>query len=216
MAFGAIMKIKAVVFDYGKVICFPPDDSVWEKISSLADITWDAIDPFYKKHRGNYDRGIFSAFGYYKKILDDLKINITDEKIRQMGQLDMNGWKNINPATEKLMNDVKNSGLLLGILSNMPYDFLDFARKNIPVISLPHTGIFSCEAGVIKPEKEIYLKLLSELKCLPEEVVFFDDVPENVSKALELKIEARLWEDCEKARRDLAELGVVLQGKLCC
>jgi putative hydrolase of the HAD superfamily len=92
----------------------------------------------------------------------------------------------------------------------MPTAFLEYGRMNIPVFKFPHFGVYSCEQGCIKPEAAIYLKTLALAGCQAEELVFFDDVPENVDKALELGIKARLWKDCDKARNDLAELGLSL------
>ncbi|MCL2831678.1 MAG: HAD family phosphatase [Treponema sp.] len=205
------MQIKAVAFDYGKVICMPPDGSVWKKIASLAGIGWDVIDPVYRRYRLDYDRGKFDAAGFYKKIMDELRINVDDDQtLKAMGELDLGSWKNINPQTVRLMEELKNSCLLVAILSNMPYDFLSQARKQIPVFSLPQISVFSCEAGAVKPEKEIYQFLLGRLKCRAGEVVFFDDLPENIEGAAAVGINARLWVDIKKARGDLRELGINL------
>ena len=205
------MNIKAIVFDYGKVICFPPADEVMDEIADLAGIEWKVIEPIYRKLRGEYDRGTFAlAADFYRKILLELDCKADDETLKKMGKLDLDSWKEINPATVKLMEDIKKAGYKLGILSNMPFDFLDFIRNNISVINLPHAALFSCELGIIKPEKAIYQKLISVMDCRPQELVFFDDVLENVEKAKELGVEARLWLDCEKARLDLADLGVKL------
>ena len=201
-------KLKAVVFDYGKVISFPPDKGAWDEIAALAGLKWEDMEFPYKKHRGDFDRGRLNSSGFYRAILDDLNCKIDEKILKQMGELDLKSWININPETVRLMEDVKNAGLILAVLSNMPSDFLKFVRT-IPVLSLPHVGIYSCETGSIKPEEAIYLKLLSETGCRSEELVFFDDVPENVSKALDLGIEARIWQDCEKARRDLYDLGLL-------
>ena len=204
-------EIKAIVFDYGKVISFPPADGVMDEIASLAGVKRELLEPLYWKFRGDYDRGDLPIVsGFYRKILDGLGRKVDDELLIKMGELDLNSWKNINPGTVELMEEIKKAGYLLGILSNMPFDFLEYARKNFPVFVLPHAGLFSCELGLLKPEKAIYLKLLSVMGCQAEELVFFDDVPENVEKALELGIEARIWQDCEKAHRDLADLGLLL------
>jgi putative hydrolase of the HAD superfamily len=108
------------------------------------------------------------------------------------------------------MEDVKKAGYTLGILSNMPHEFLAWARKSMPVFSLPHMGLFSCEVSLIKPEKEIYQKLLSLLGVTPPELVFFDDNAENIKAAVSLGIRAFLWKDPENARRELLALGVSL------
>jgi putative hydrolase of the HAD superfamily len=204
------MSIKAIAFDYGKVICFPPDDSVMDEISNLAGVERSLLESKYRKFRDDFDRGRLLLSGFYRKILEELGRETNEEILIKMGELDINSWKNINPETVRLMEDVKKAGLVLGILSNMPIEFLSFARKNFPVFSLPHIGIYSCEEGYVKPEPAIYLRLLAAAGCRAEELVFFDDVPENVDKAIDLGIEARLWQDCGKARLDLAELGLLL------
>jgi putative hydrolase of the HAD superfamily len=204
------MSIKAVIFDYGKVICFPPDDSVMDEICALGGVERTLLESKYWKYRGDFDRGKITAAGFYRNILEELGCKINEDKLARMGELDINSWKNINPGTVRLMEDVKKAGLVLGILSNMPTEFLEYARRNIPVFKFSDFGIYSCEQGCIKPEAAIYLKTLAAAGCQAGELVFFDDVPENVDKALELGIEARLWQGCDKARNDLAELGLLL------
>ena len=203
-------KIKAIVFDYGGVICFPPSGTVMDEIAALAGIRPEIFKPLYTKQRRDYDRGKFSVSVFYKNILAELNIKLDEEKIMEMSRLDHDSWKKINPAAVRLMEEIKKAGFILGILSNMPHDFLEYLRGVSLVYDLPHAAIYSCEAGCIKPEAAIYELLLSKLKCRAGELVFFDDVKENVDKALETGIEARLWENCEKARKDLTELGVVL------
>ena len=204
--------IKAIVFDYGGVISFPPSDTVMEEIAALAGIKPEIFKQLYSKHRKDYDRGKFPVSIFYKNILDESNIKVDKEIINKMGRLDHNSWKEINPETIKLMQDIKNAGFILGILSNMPFDFLEYLCGVSSVYRLPHIAIYSCEAGCIKPEEAIYRLLLSKIKCRAEELVFFDDVKENVDKALEIGIKARLWEDCQKAHKCLEELNIRLQG----
>jgi putative hydrolase of the HAD superfamily len=93
------------------------------------------------------------------------------------------------------MERIKAGGTKLGILSNMPKDFLAMARQAIPVFSLPDVGIFSCETGSIKPEIPIYRTLIRAFGCEPEEIIFFDDIRENVDAARSLGINAFVWQD---------------------
>jgi putative hydrolase of the HAD superfamily len=122
-----------------------------------------------------------------------------------MYRVDMDGWTDINQATVKLMEDIKAAGFKLAILSNMPFDFLAMARKAYPVFSLPHVGIFSCEAASVKPEPAIYRALTAALGCAPGEIVFFDDMEVNVEGACALGIRAYLWKDVETARNLLRQ-----------
>jgi putative hydrolase of the HAD superfamily len=202
--------IKAIVFDYGKVISLPPGPEIMERLASMAGVAAGVFEPLLWSLRGEYDRGTITAREYYGQLLSRLNVKLDEKTIEAMIDLDLKSWENLNPGTVKLMEDVKAAGFLLGILSNMPHDFLAFAREKIPLFSLPDAGLFSCEVNLIKPEAAIYRKLLSLLKCAPEEVVFFDDTRDNVESAAALGIHAFLWKDPETARRDLAALGVGL------
>jgi putative hydrolase of the HAD superfamily len=200
--------IKAVVFDYGKVISFPPEPKTMEQLASMAGTGAEVFEPLLWALRGEYDRGTISAREYYGQILSRLNVSRDEKTVEAMIELDWTSWKNLNPGTVKLMEDIKAAGFALGILSNMPHDFLSFARKNFPLFSLPDVGLFSCEVHLIKPEAAIYQKLLSLLNCAPGEVAFFDDTLNNVERAADLGIRAFLWKDPETARRDLYALGL--------
>ena len=208
--------IKAVVFDYGKVICHPPPDSKFDDIAAIAGVSRDAIEPLLWKHRHNYDNGKLSAIEYYRVVLNDLNITLDNEGLCKIRDADFFCWTSINEETVRLMGDIKRSGLVLGILSNMPFDFLRYARKRYPVMDMAHVAVYSCNTGVVKPEKAIYNILLERINlraaCLPREVVFFDDMPENVAAARDAKINAVVWESCAMARDELKRLGVKLDG----
>jgi putative hydrolase of the HAD superfamily len=106
------------------------------------------------------------------------------------------------------MEDVKKSGLKLGILSNMPHDFLPIARSRFPFFQLCDVEIFSCEVNSVKPEEPIYQALLSALGCRAEETAFFDDIPVNVDAALALGFKSYVWKGPENARQELRRLSV--------
>ena len=205
-----MLSIKAVVFDYGQVISFPQDPKVIDQLAERVGVSRQVFEPLLWSLRGEYDRGVITAKEYYRNVLSQLKVVMDDKNLDEMITMDYESWKNINPGTVALMEDVKKAGYILGILSNMPHDFLAWARENIPVFSLPHIGIFSCEEKCIKPEEAIFRKLLSMADVKAEELVFFDDNAENVKSAGNLGIKAFIWESPENARRELLSLGVRL------
>jgi putative hydrolase of the HAD superfamily len=202
------MDIKAVIFDYGKVICFPQEAGFMEALAELAGLPPRVMDELVWKYRDEYDRGAVSGETYYRNILEEQGLKPDETLIKRLLRIDHDSWKNINPGTVQLMEDVKTAGLKLGILSNMPTDFLAFLRANVPVFRLCDQSVFSCEVGSVKPETKIYETLLSALGDSPEQVAFFDDLPRNVAKAAELGIRAFLWKDPQNARAELRNLGV--------
>lgn len=202
------MKITAVVFDYGGVISYFPGPEVAEELAALAGLDSKTLDSLRRRYREEYDRGRVSGKEYYKALLARGGVYPGDGIIEKMAALDTAGWTHINSGTVRLMEDIKAAGLKLGILSNMPHEFLTMAREYFPVFKLPQVGVFSCELGLIKPEEAIYRALLSGLECGPEEAVFFDDTPVNVDAAASLGIKAFTWQDAEAARKKLQDLAV--------
>ncbi|MDR3161010.1 MAG: HAD family phosphatase [Spirochaetaceae bacterium] len=201
--------VKAVAFDYGRVLSLAPEDTVIDEIARLAGLDRKILEPLVWKYRGEFDRGTVTGRDYYRSLLALGGVEPGEEVIEQIVRLDLQSWTRINAGTVKLMEDVKNrGGCKLGILSNMPQEFLDLARKTIPAFALADAAVFSCEVGVIKPEPAIYCALFAVLDCPPEELVFFDDIQENVDAALALGIRAFLWKDPESAREELRRLNL--------
>jgi putative hydrolase of the HAD superfamily len=202
------MAVKAVAFDYGKVICHPPGENVMEEIAALAGLPRAEFEPLVWKLRSPYDRGLISGPEYYLSILAAAGLPEDAALAGAMHRRDIESWKNINAETARLMEDIKAAGLLLAILSNMPGDFLAMARKTYPVFSLPHAEIYSCETGLIKPEPAIYAALISALGCAPEEIIFFDDMPDNIKGGEAAGIRSFLWEGPEAARNLLRRFNI--------
>ena len=204
------MEIKAVVFDYGRVISFDQDPKVISELAELAGVEKNKFVTALWALRGDYDRGLISSREYFRNILSSLSAWADDKTLDEMAEIDIDSWKNVNPETVALMEEVKKAGYILGILSNIPHGFMAWARKNSPVFSLPHVGVYSCEVNHIKPERVIFEKLISMTGVQAGELVFFDDLERNIKGAREVGINAFIWENPEKARRELLSLGVKL------
>jgi putative hydrolase of the HAD superfamily len=201
--------IKAVVFDFGNVICYPRSAETCAELGRLVGLPYETIEKFDRQYRGEWDRGTYDGAGYYRFLLSHAGIFPDDEVLARIVRADLDGWKRLNPATVQLMRDVKASGLMLGILSNMPRDFLAWARGRMP-FNEADTAVYSCEHGILKPEPGIYEKLRERTGCDYNEIVFFDDMPDNINMAKKLGMRGVLWERPETARLQLINLGLEL------
>jgi putative hydrolase of the HAD superfamily len=199
--------IQAAAFDYGGVISLPQDEKDMEDLAALAGIDTSLMRRIYWDNRPIYDQGLVNGEEYFKNILADVGVFPDPELLNSLVDRDVQSWSRINPATEKLMEELKAGGLKIGILSNMVKDFLDKNRNALPVFSIPDTLIFSCDVDAVKPEERIYRILLDRLGCKAEELVFFDDLEPNVSAARKLGIEGIIWQGVDHAREQLRSLG---------
>jgi putative hydrolase of the HAD superfamily len=204
--------VRAVVFDFGKVISFPPGDSVRDGMASLAGLPRRRFDELDRRYRDQYDLGIYNAEEYYRFLLSAAGIFPDEETVNRIADADRQSWSRINPGTIDLIRAIRQRGLKFGILSNMSHDFLAWCRKSVPVFTEADAAVFSCEAGSVKPEEKIYGVMVKALDCGFGEVVFFDDMEENVEKALSLGMKAFVWKDPEEAGRTLEKLDPVFAG----
>ena len=110
--------------------------------------------------------------------------------------------------SERLVGDLKAAGYRLYVLSNMSREFIDFLRR-FPVYGLFDGEVVSCEEGVVKPEPEIYRRLLGRYGLDPAQTLFIDDRPANIAAAAALGIRGQLFDHsapaatCDLLRRRL-------------
>ncbi|MDR0447948.1 MAG: HAD family phosphatase [Treponema sp.] len=203
------MEIKAVAFDYGGVISYPQDGEAMKDMAEMAGIDASLMNQIYWDNRSLYDQGQMDGKEYFKNILADVEVHADSNLLDKLIARDMESWSHINPKTEALIQEIKNSGIKTAILSNMVKDFLDRVMETLPVYKLFDTGVFSCNVDAVKPEEIIYHILLSQLDCKAEELVYFDDVEENINAARAIGIQAFLWKDPEAAHDELKSLKVL-------
>jgi putative hydrolase of the HAD superfamily len=202
--------IKAVVFDFGNVISEPHDTGCYRRMGDITGLGEAFFGEMFWKYRADFDRGTLRAHAMYRKILADAGMTGTEGELDALaGKLveeDLASWFHISESVTEWGRSLKASGLALGVLSNMPQDFLARYRADIALFNEADVAVFSCECGLIKPDKPIYLELIRRLGCRSDEIAFFDDIAANVEGARAVGINAFLWTGLERAKADLAAL----------
>jgi putative hydrolase of the HAD superfamily len=196
------------------VISLDPAGKALEEMARLAGAPVELFDKIRMAYRDDFDRGTLRGRAYYQKVLKEAGVPVNsaeefDSLADRITQIDTHSWARVNPETETLMREIRETGCGLGILSNMPHDFLEAERDVFRVFDLCRVSIFSCHYNIIKPEREIYQVLINALDCAPEEIVFFDDIPINVEGAQKSDITAYVWKDAKTAREILKTLEVL-------
>ena len=69
-------------------------------------------------------------------------------------------------------------------------------------------GILSYQEKTIKPEPEIYQRLIEKYSLVPEECVFLDDTEKNLTAAAGFGMHTVHFTDRESALEELRKLGV--------
>ena len=201
--------IKAVIFDYGNVISQTQTGDCAEQMEAMTGVPADVFRTVYDRFRFEFDRGTITGAQMYRQLLeaDGYHQQAADQQLmEQIARLDMESWRPVRQDVTDWGLSLKASGLRLGILSNMPTEFLASYEDEIELFKAAHYACFSCRVGLIKPEPAIYHDVLKGLDVEPQEAVFFDDVAVKVEAACALGIHGFVWRGLEQGKRDLQQV----------
>ena len=108
------------------------------------------------------------------------------------------------PQTLSLINDLKNQGHNLYVLSNMHRHAYEYLIATYNFWSNFSGIVISSHIESIKPEPEIYKYLLTTWSLRPEDTIFLDDLPTNLATADRLGIQTILVDSPHMIRPALA------------
>lgn len=178
-------EIKAVIFDYGNVLCHEHLDSDLDEMAKCIGVDLQTFKDAYWHYRLDYDAGKSFDSHYYQMVAEKCAAAITAEQIKQCIDFDNIGWSRPNQPMVEWAHRLRAEGIKIAILSNMPQDFRDFFSTCTWLPEFDH-ATYSCELKSVKPAHEIYHHSINGLGIEPENVLFIDDRLPNIEAAKEL------------------------------
>ncbi|MGH9545825.1 MAG: HAD family hydrolase [Terriglobales bacterium] len=199
-------KIKAVILDYGEVLCYPPTAEEWARMAAVFDLDPQIFRKLWGRDRLVYDRGDISYEGYWSKLAAEASVNLMPEQLEKVGLWDLEMWGHVNPAMVDWTEQLRLSGIKVGLLSNMPIEMIGYSRRNFAWLKdFDHTT-FSADVRLVKPEPAIYEHSLQGVGVEATEALFLDDKEANVLGAREVGMRALRFQSIDQLRNDLKRL----------
>jgi len=198
--------IRAVILDYGEVLCHLPTAENIEYLAGIFRMDSQSFLPIYLKTRADYDRGDLLPVEYWQKFAAEAGVTIDDRTIERVRQVDVEMWSRPNEPMIRWLEKIYSAGFKTAILSNMPTDMADHVRKTFAWIAHFDHHIFSGEVRSVKPEPAIYQHVVDALGVPPSETLFIDDRNENLTQARAIGIHAIRYQSAEQLRNDLQTL----------
>lgn len=202
--------IRALVLDFGNVISEPHDTGCYARMAAISGLSTEFFMKGFWKFRPEFDRGDINGMQMYRDVFADAGVSLPEPELNSLARKlldeDLGSWFHISRAVTEWALGLKADGLRLGILSNMPHDFMDRYGDQIELFTKADVAVFSCFVNQIKPEPPIYQTLIERIGCAPEEIIFFDDLEANVAAARRAWINAFVWTGLEQGKRDFAEI----------
>jgi len=202
------MPIRAVIFDYGNVLCPLPRVSEYEELRRLAGLEEQPFQDSFWRYRLDYDRSTLDGMAYWRRVAQANGKAFSDELIRKLIATDIALWINPDRVLLRWAHRLHDSGLKTAILSNMPRDLALYLRQNAAWLPQFDHAVFSGEIGLIKPAPEIYLACLKGLDVRAEEALFLDDSAANVEGALSLGVQALRFESAAQLAAEIQRWGL--------
>jgi putative hydrolase of the HAD superfamily len=186
-------KLKAVIFDYGKVLSLPPTQEQWQTLIQCFGTSQEEFQQVYWRNRDGIDRGTLDIITYWKKAGEDCGRQISEAEALELIEHDNRQWTNVSPEMLALARDLRAAGYQTAILSNMERRMLGVMREKLDWLGEFDVQMYSCEIGMVKPDAEIYLECCRRLGCRPEEVLFLDDKKVNTEGAKSIGMQSYVF-----------------------
>jgi putative hydrolase of the HAD superfamily len=199
--------IRGLILDYGEVLCHRPVPGRIERMAAAARLDPATFTARYFQERDAYDRGDLTTAAYWSKIAHD-SVSVDDRLVDALSAWDIEMWSDINRDMTDWLEALRSAGLKTAVLSNMPPDMAQHARRSFPWLQHVDCVILSCEVRVIKPAPQIYTRCVDGLGLAPAETCFIDDKEVNVRAARDAGLQALRFESVASLRRDLPGLGI--------
>jgi len=201
------LDIKTVVLDYGEVLCYSPTEEHWERMANLFKVDAGVFRQLWGRNRIVYDRGGLSYEAYWAEIAEKTGTKLSPELLETLSPWDIEMWARINPTMVEWLERLHSSGIKTGLLSNMPFDMINYARQQFAWLKYFNHLTFSAEVRATKPDPAIYRHSLEGLGAAAAETLFLDDKEINVEGARTLGIHGFRFQSVAGLKDDLEKIG---------
>lgn len=196
-------EIRAVIFDLGGVILRTEDPQPRTLLAQQYGMTYAELEEvvFNNPIARRGESGGATSEEVWEEVAR--RMNLNAEQIPAFRRQFFAGDK-VDFSLIKLIQSLR-SNYRTALLSNTwIVDLPRFLREDLQIPDTFDVIISSAEAGVAKPNPEIFQVTLDKVGAKPEEAVFVDDNFANIEAASAMGIRTVRFFDVEEARRALA------------
>lgn len=198
--------IKNIIFDLGGVLLTEDDNWVLsdetKKLLGVSDKKlingWNFAWPDARGGKINEDE-------FFRRFLQNLTGSFSPDLVLKLKSIYRKQAYGLD--TLELLPKLKKNYKIFA-LSNIAKDWLLFKVNKFRLNNFFDLIISSCNEGVAKPNKEIFLSLIKKAKINPEESVLIDNAERNTKIAQELGFQTILFKDKKQMVEKMRILGI--------
>jgi putative hydrolase of the HAD superfamily len=187
--------IRAVIFDFGGVLCFHPEPAKIARAAQACGMTVERFWEAFWAPRLDYDAGRLEPAEYWRRVLGRPP---GETLLAELIRHEVGFWNAFDARVLEWIGALRAAGVRTAILSNLPRVLGEALRVAPGFLDRFDHVTFSCELRAIKPEPRIYAHAIEGLGVAAREALFVDDKAANVEGARAAGLRAELfttWED---------------------
>lgn len=193
--------IKAIVFDIGGVLIDNPWPQMLSHYANCLGVNEEDLEKFLKESKlmNDWSKGLITESDLWREICNYIKCHLPTSE-----SLWLDGFRlayRKKPEVFKLIENLQQKGLSIGLLSNTEKPVAEFLKQEN--FSGFDAFICSCDIGEIKPNPAIYEEMLKKLDLESNEIIFIDDLKENIAGAKKIGIQAIQFTNISELRKEL-------------
>ena len=201
---GKASGIRAVILDYGEVLCRRAPLEKFAPMAQILRITPERLLERYAQNRLDYDRGDVSASDYWTGFGRETGAPISPAQVEELDRLDCSIWWDLDPHIVDWVRRLRANGIKAGVISNMFIGLAKQIRESAPWLHDFDDYTFSAELRLTKPDPLIYRHSLRQLGIDPAQALFLDDRQTNIEGARAIGMEGLLYSTPQQLHEDLA------------
>lgn len=199
---------KNIIFDIGNVLLdFKPKEYLKTKIIEADKILEIHKEIFESQEWVMLDMGTITEEEAKKTLINRSRNN------GHLIELAFKDWYNMLTPIEgsvEILKELKDKGYKVYFLSNFHLLAFENVTQRNSFFQLFDGGVVSYKENKLKPEKEIYKRIIEEYKIKPEESIFIDDVQANIEGAGKLNFNTILFKNPNDLRENLGNYDILL------
>lgn len=200
---GEASAIRAVIFDYGEVLCQIAPLEQFAPMAKILKITPRRLVERYMQNRLDYDRGDVTASEYWTGFGRENGVALAPDQIDELDRRDCGLWWNLDPTLLDWVDRLRAKGIKTGVISNMFIGLAKQIRQQAPWLHRFDGYTFSAEIRATKPDPAIYRHSLQQLGVDAGAALFLDDRQTNVKGAQAIGMQGLLYSTPARLREDL-------------
>ena len=177
--------VSTVYLDMGRVITLPPGRENWQALVREVGLPEKQFIGRYRNGRYEYDKGAMEPEEFWLHVCNGCGRKPDAAKIERLIAADTRCWAEYEQRMIDWSDRLRDAGYATGILSNMPVPYAQFVRSEMDWFRRFSFHVLSGEIKQMKPEPGIYRTAIDACGTAPEQILFIDDLPENIAAARE-------------------------------